>query len=67
MLWSGIAIICLGSLTKYQYIGLISTVFVYLLLTRVSGINLLEQYADKKCGNLKSYQEYKRKTPKLFF
>ena len=67
LLWSGIAIICLGSLVKYQYIGLISPVFVYLLLTRVSGINLLEQYADKKWGNLKSYQEYKRKTPKLFF
>ena len=67
LLWSGIAIICLGSLTKYQYIGLISPIFVYLLLTRVSGINLLEQYADKKWGNLKSYQDYKNKTPKLFF
>ena len=67
LLWSGIAIICLGSLTKYQYIGLISPLFVYLLLTRVSGINLLEQHADEKWGNLKSYQDYKARTPKLFF
>ena len=67
LLWSGIAIICLGSLAKYQYIGLISPLFVYLLLTRVSGINLLEEYADKKWGNLESYQKYKKRTPKLFF
>ena len=65
LLWSGIAIICLGSLAKYQYIGLISPLFVYLLLTRVSGINLLEEYADKKWGNLESYQKYKKRTPKL--
>ena len=66
LLWFGIAIICLPNLQGSQYISLISPIFVYLLLTRISGINLLEQYADKKWGKLDSYQGYKQRTPILF-
>ena len=66
LLWFGIAIICLPNLSGFQYFSLISPVFVYLLLTRISGINLLEEYADKKWGNLDSYQKYKNDTPILF-
>ena len=39
MLWSGIAIISLSTLSGWQYVTLISPLFVFLLLTRVSGIN----------------------------
>ena len=66
LLWFGIAIICLPNLQGSQYISLISPIFVYLLLTRISGINLLEQYADKKWGKLDSYHGYKQRTPILF-
>jgi len=40
-------------------------VFVYILLTRMSGINLLEPIADERYGDLEEYQRYKRNTPVL--
>ena len=66
ILWVGICIISIPSLQNAQFITLISPLFVYLLLTRISGINLLEEYADNKWGELESYQEYKKSTPILF-
>ena len=66
ILWIGICIISIPSLQNAQFITLISPLFVYLLLTRISGINLLEEYADNKWGELESYQEYKKSTPILF-
>ena len=52
-------------LTGWQYISLISPIFVYILLTSISGINLLEKYADNKWGDLDSYKKYKKETPEL--
>ena len=66
LLWFGIAIICLPNLSGFQYFSLISPVFVYLLLTRISGINLLEDYAEQKWGKSELYQDYKKATPVLF-
>ena len=66
LLWTGIAIIAIPSLSGLQYIALISPVFTYLLLTRVSGVNLLEASSDKKWGNDEDYIQYKKKTP-IFF
>lgn len=65
LIWVGMAVISFPVLTGWQYITLISPLFVFLLLTRVSGINLLEASSDKKWGDLKSYREYKENTPKL--
>ena len=48
-----------------QYATLISPLFVILLLTRVSGINLLEASSDKKWGDMRSYQQYKQSTSVL--
>jgi steroid 5-alpha reductase family enzyme len=64
-LWVGITIIALPVLHGWQWIALISPVFVTLLLTRVSGIPLLEKKADKKWGGQEDYEEYKKKTPVL--
>jgi steroid 5-alpha reductase family enzyme len=36
-----------------------------LLLTRVSGVPLLEQKADKKWSGQAEYEEYKKNTPVL--
>jgi len=65
ILWIGIFVIALPSLSGWQYITLISPIFVYCLLTSVSGINLLEPKSDQKWGHLDSYKEYKNKTPEL--
>ena len=65
MLWTGIAVIALNTLTGIEYITLISPVFVYILLTRMSGVNLLERIADDRYGHLEEYQRYKRNTPVL--
>jgi steroid 5-alpha reductase family enzyme len=44
---------------------MISPLFVTLLLTRVSGIPLLEKKADMKWGGQADYEEYKKITPAL--
>ena len=66
ILWIGIAIISLPTLSGFQYVTLISPLFIYLLLTRISGVNLLEESSDKKWGDLPDYKQYKRETPILF-
>ena len=65
ILWIGVAIISFPTLIGFQYITLISPVFIYLLLTRISGVNLLEDRADKKWGELIEYKKYKENTPVL--
>ena len=65
-LWTGIAVIALNTLSGVEFITLISPVFVYILLTRMSGINLLERIADERYGELEEYQWYKRNSPVLF-
>ncbi len=64
-LWLGIAVIALPVLHGWQWIALISPVFVTLLLTRVSGIPLLEKKADQKWGGQADYEAYKKSTPVL--
>ena len=65
VLWIGIYIITLPSTSGLEYLGIISPLFVIVLLNKVSGINLLEASADKKWGSSKEYQKYKKITPKL--
>ncbi len=65
VLWAGVAIIALPVLQGWQWIALISPVFVTLLLTRVSGVPLLEKKADQKWGGQADYETYKQKTPVL--
>lgn len=65
VLWLGIAVIALPVLHGWQWIALISPVFVTLLLTRVSGIPLLEKKADQKWGGQADYEAYKKSTPVL--
>ena len=66
VLWVGIAIIALPALSGWQYVTLISPLFVYLLLTRASGIPILESRADERWGSDPAYQAYKARTPVLF-
>ena len=65
VLWIGIAIITLPVLRGWHWVTLISPVFVTLLLTRVSGIPLLEKRADERWGGQEDYETYKVRTPVL--
>jgi len=66
VLWIGVALIAASTLRDWQWITMVSPVFVFLLLTRVSGIPLLEKRADDRWGDQESYQQYKANTPALF-
>jgi steroid 5-alpha reductase family enzyme len=65
LLWVGVLIITLPVLHGWQWVALISPLFVAFLLTRVSGIPLLEKKADAKWGGQAEYEEYKKNTPVL--
>lgn len=65
LLWIGVAVIALPVLQGWQWVGMVSPVFVAVLITRVSGVTLLEAKADAKWGGQPDYEEYKRTTPVL--
>jgi steroid 5-alpha reductase family enzyme len=65
VLWIGVMIIALPLLQGWQWVALISPVFVTLLLTRISGIPLLEKKADRKWSGQVEYEAYKKATPVL--
>lgn len=65
VLWVGVAIIALPVIQGWQWVAMISPIFVTLLLTRVSGVPILEQRADEKWGGQKDYEAYKANTPVL--
>ena len=63
LVWTGIYLYALGSLSSLQaIIGLVSPFFIITLLLFVSGIPILEKSADKRWGKLAAYREYKRRT-----
>jgi len=65
VIWIGVAVIALPVLQGWQWVALISPVFVTLLLTKVSGVPLLEKKADEKWGGQEAYEAYKLRTPVL--
>lgn len=65
VLWTGIAIMAIPVLSGWRWVVLISPVFVTLLLTRVSGIPMLERRGQKRWGDDADFQEYTRSTPVL--
>ncbi len=65
ILWIGVAMIAFPVLRGWQYVTLASPVFVAILLTRISGISMLEAHADKKWGGQPEYESYKAETSSL--
>jgi steroid 5-alpha reductase family enzyme len=65
LLWVGVAITAFPVLYGWQLVTLISPVFVIFLLTKVSGIPLLEKKADEKWGGQADYEAYKKNTSVL--
>jgi steroid 5-alpha reductase family enzyme len=59
LLWTGVAMISFPVLRGWQYVTLVSPVFVAILLTRISGIPMLETHADEKWGGQPDYGRQK--------
>ena len=64
-LWLGLTLLTFPVLSGWQLATLISPIFVYLLLTRVSGIPTLDRLAKQKWGSDSDYTAYVQATSKL--
>ena len=64
-LWLGVFIIAIPVLQGWQWVAIFSPLFVYLLLTKISGVPGLEAKANKKWGGQADYEAYKKNTPVL--
>ena len=64
-LWFGLALLAFPVLSGWQLVTLISPIFVYFLLTQVSGIPMLDRMAQEKWGLDSDYINYIKTTSKL--
>ena len=65
-LWTGILVMAIPVLSGLSWLVAISPIFVFLLLTRISGINLQEAQAKARWEDDQVYQSYRARTPALF-
>ncbi len=65
VIWVGVFLTAAPVLAGWQWVAILSPLFVILLLTRVSGIPLLEARSEKKWGDRADYIEYRENTPSL--
>ena len=65
LLWIGIAFFGISCFTGLESVAWISPIFIYLLLTKVSGIPILDKRALEKWGDDLEYQKYRENTPAL--
>ena len=66
LLWLGLAVVAFPVLQGWALMTLVSPVFVWILLTRISGVPLLERRARKKWGGQPDFEAYMERTPVLF-
>lgn len=64
-LWTGIAIAAIPVLSGWRWLMLISPIFVIVLLSRISGIPMLERRAHKRWGTDPAFRAYTDATPVL--
>lgn len=66
LVWIGIWVYCASMLSlKYTLLGLISPIFIIIILLFVTGIPTLEKKYDKRFAKNKDYKKYKKSTSKL--
>lgn len=65
VLWLGLSLVALPVLNGWQLATMISPIFVYLLLTKISGINLLERQGQQRWGDDPEYLLYQQSTSRL--
>ena len=65
LLWAGIAVMAVPYLSGTQWVVMLSPLFVYALLTRISGIPTLARRGQQLWGEDPTYQAYVANTPRL--
>ncbi|WP_209705618.1 DUF1295 domain-containing protein [Leucobacter exalbidus] len=65
MLWTGVLIVALPALQGWQWVAILSPIFVVLLITKVTGIPMLDEKAKRKWGDDPEYIAYRKRTPAL--
>jgi len=66
LLWVGVALLAWPALSGWQWATLVSPLFVFVLLTRISGIPLLEARARARWGDDPAYRAHLDRTPALW-
>ncbi len=64
-LWTGIAFFGVSCFSGLERVAWISPIFIYILLTKVSGTPILDRRALEKWGDDPLYQKYRENTPAL--
>jgi steroid 5-alpha reductase family enzyme len=64
-MWAGVWLSTSGAFRGIEHVAAISPMFVYYLLTRVSGVPLLRKASLKKWGHLPEYLAHMRRVPVL--
>ena len=65
LLWAGMAVMAVPYLSGTQWVVMLSPLFVYGLLTRISGIPTLARRGQQLWGDDPDYQAYLKNTPTL--
>ncbi len=65
LLWTGIAFFGIPCFDGLEMIAWVSPIFIFILLTRISGIPILEERAMTRWDNDPEYQKYRENTPTL--
>jgi len=64
-LWTGMLVMGIPVLSGWRWIALISPIFVFVLLTRISGVPMLERRAEKRWGTEPEFRAYTDNTSVL--
>lgn len=64
-LWTGVAIAAFSNFSGWQFVGFVSPIFTLVLLTKGSGIPLLQKKGQAKWGDDPAYQAYLKNTSLL--
>ena len=63
--WFGVFMMTIPYIEQWDLIGIVSPLWIIILLRFISGIPLLQRGAEKRYGHLSSYQQYRKKTALL--
>lgn len=64
--WIGVFIVAIPSLEGWEWLAVVSPIWISILLIFISGIPFLQKASQKKYGHLETYQQYKKTTPLIF-
>ena len=65
MLWTGIACFGISCFSGMERLAWISPIFIYLLLTKISGVPILDRRGLEKWEDQPEYHKYREETPTL--